>query len=85
MGLMDKLKTQLDLWKLDKYTKRRNVAMPEFEPKDRDFYRHYYQDGVYLHQHQKPAAGVEKVHRKSTIMKRKSAPMIRCSETYNYS
>ena len=30
---MDKLKTQLDLWKLEKYTKRRQVATPEFEQK----------------------------------------------------
>ena len=33
MGLMDKLKTQLDLWKLEKYTKRRQVTTPEFEQK----------------------------------------------------
>lgn len=33
MGLMDKLKTQIDLWKLEKYTKRRQVSTPDFEQK----------------------------------------------------
>lgn len=33
MGLMTKLKTQIDLWKLEKYTKRRHVATPDFEQK----------------------------------------------------
>ncbi|KAI8146056.1 hypothetical protein BJV82DRAFT_600280 [Fennellomyces sp. T-0311] len=94
MGLMDKLKTQLDLWKLEKYTKRRQVATPEFEQKDRDFYRHYYQDGVYLHQHQKqandqrspPTMPTNKgLHRKSTMLGKKSEHITRCSENYNYS
>ncbi|KAI7857358.1 hypothetical protein BDC45DRAFT_500999 [Circinella umbellata] len=98
MGLMDKLKTQLDLWKLEKYTKRRQVTTPEFEQKDRDFYRHYYQDGVYLHQHQKAATGEvrppptlpsnnnnKSLNRKSTMLGRKSEHITRCSESYNYS
>ncbi|CDS10001.1 hypothetical protein LRAMOSA02678 [Lichtheimia ramosa] len=97
MGLMTKLKTQIDLWKLEKYTKRRHVATPDFEQKDRDFYRHYYQDGVYLHQHQRsadgqvrsppssPTSNTKGLHRKSTMLGRKSEHIVRCSETYNYS
>ncbi|KAI9494645.1 hypothetical protein BDB00DRAFT_871196 [Zychaea mexicana] len=96
MGFVEKLKTQFDLWKLEKYTKRRQVATPEFEQKDRDFYRHYYQDGVYLHQHQKNAAGEvrppptvpssnKNLNRKSTMLGRKSEHITRCSETYNFS
>ena len=41
MGLMDKLKTQLDLWKLEKYTKRRQVTTPEFEQKGKKKETHF--------------------------------------------
>ncbi|KAL1930997.1 hypothetical protein VTP01DRAFT_10134, partial [Rhizomucor pusillus] len=91
MGLMGKLKTQFDLWKLEKYTKRRQVATPDFEQKDREFYRQYYQDGVYLHQTQKTVAGEARippgkgVSRRSTFLGRKQEHIVRCSENYNYS
>lgn len=33
MGLIDKLKAHIEVWKIEKYTKRRDVNTPDFERK----------------------------------------------------
>jgi len=94
MGLIDKIRTQYDLLKVEKYTKRRR-SETVFEERDRDFYRENYRDGVYLHR--SPSAGEpfdtnarpDMVKRTSTLSNmvlkagRKSSPNIKSSETYN--
>ncbi|CAO3689380.1 unnamed protein product [Umbelopsis ramanniana] len=94
MGFIDKIRTQYDLLKVEKYTKRRR-SETVFEERDREFYRENYRDGVYLH---RSASDVDTldgarrpamVQRASTIssmvMKagRKNSPTIKSSETYN--
>ncbi|KAH8553633.1 hypothetical protein BGW37DRAFT_486490 [Umbelopsis sp. PMI_123] len=91
MGLIDKIRAQYDLLKVDKYTRRRR-SESVFEDRDREFYRENYRDGVYLHR--SPAemdsgGRPTMVKRASTIssmvMKagRKNSPNIKSSETYN--
>lgn len=31
MGFLDKIKSNIEMWKIEKYTKRRPVTTPEFE------------------------------------------------------
>jgi hypothetical protein len=33
MGFIDKLKAHIEVWRIEKYTKRRDVATPDFERK----------------------------------------------------
>jgi hypothetical protein len=47
MGLIDKIKSSYDYYKVDKYTKRR-VSQSQFESHDRHYYEHAYRDGDYL-------------------------------------
>lgn len=47
MGLMDKLRTQNDLRKVNKYTGRR-LSQTHFPSHDRHYYDIVYRDGVYL-------------------------------------
>ncbi|KAI8584616.1 hypothetical protein K450DRAFT_217170 [Umbelopsis ramanniana AG] len=95
MGLIDKIRTQYDLLKVEKYTKRRR-SETVFEERDRDFYREHYRDGVYLHRSPSDVDTLDgatprpaMVKRASTIssmvMKagRKNSPTIKSSETYN--
>lgn len=107
MGLIDKLKAHIEVWKIEKYTKRRDVATPDFERKgkpyniqrllplqsfivinlrfvDADYYRDHYQNGVYL------SEGVERntrsnssIGRRTTLIRKKSERIVRCSEVYN--
>ncbi|CDH57252.1 predicted protein [Lichtheimia corymbifera JMRC:FSU:9682] len=47
MGFIGKLKTQYDLRKINKYTKRR-LSQSQFASHDREYYNSVYRDGVYL-------------------------------------
>ncbi|KAG2203705.1 hypothetical protein INT46_001735 [Mucor plumbeus] len=47
MKLLDKLKSSLDYYKADKYTKRR-LSQSQFESHDRRYYETTYRDGSYL-------------------------------------
>ncbi|OAD07615.1 hypothetical protein MUCCIDRAFT_104552 [Mucor lusitanicus CBS 277.49] len=47
MGLLDKIKSSYDYYKVDKYTKRR-VSQSQFESHDRRYYESVYRDGAYL-------------------------------------
>jgi len=51
MGLSDKVKSYIESWRIDKYTKRRPT---HHEQHDMDFYKQNYRNGVYLHIEQKP-------------------------------
>jgi hypothetical protein len=94
MGLIDKIRTQVDLIRVDKYTKRRR-SETVFQGEDRDFYRDNYQNGVYLHHSQSSTEQNEPTRRASMIRQasslsnvvmkagRKSPPHIKSSETYN--
>ncbi|KAL0082102.1 hypothetical protein F4703DRAFT_1917608 [Phycomyces blakesleeanus] len=46
VDIIDKVKSQYAIWKLEKYTKRRSF-MPEYDPKDKEYYNQYYKDGTY--------------------------------------
>ncbi|GAB5585267.1 hypothetical protein Unana1_00167 [Umbelopsis nana] len=94
MGIIDKIRTQYDLLKVEKYTKRRR-SETVFEERDKDFYRENYRDGVYLHRTPPTtdpfdtSARPTMVKRASTlssiVMKagRKNSQNIKSSETYN--
>ncbi|KAL9542519.1 hypothetical protein MBANPS3_008569 [Mucor bainieri] len=47
MGLLDKIKSSYDYYKVDKYTRRR-VSQSQFESHDRRYYENIYRDGAYL-------------------------------------
>ncbi|KAI8988731.1 hypothetical protein BDB01DRAFT_782969 [Pilobolus umbonatus] len=88
MGLIEKLKSNVEIWKIEKYTKRRPVTTPDFEQKDKEFYRQNYKDGVYLHQ--QPGNGPvpttsmkNSLTRKTTLLRSKSEKIMRSSENYN--
>lgn len=111
MGFIEKIKSSVEMWRIDKYTKRRPVTSPDFEQKgtfdpsqwlylsktdisthffiDREFYRQYYKDGVYLHQQPggapiSPNGGViNSISRKTTLLRTKSEKIMRSSENYN--
>ncbi|CAI2167269.1 1868_t:CDS:2 [Funneliformis geosporum] len=48
MSLIKKIKSQYEMWKVTKYTRRRSAMTPDFEQKDPDFYKQNYVNGVYL-------------------------------------
>ncbi|KAL0073794.1 hypothetical protein J3Q64DRAFT_1853937 [Phycomyces blakesleeanus] len=95
MGFIERIKAHVEMWKIEKYTKRRPVDTPDFEQKDRDFYDQYYKDGVYLHHHQRDAndptqhfpssPGGKGLARKTTLLRSKSERLVRSSEKYNVS
>ncbi|KAI9256482.1 hypothetical protein BDA99DRAFT_516527 [Phascolomyces articulosus] len=86
--VMDKLKKQIEMWRVGKYTKRRSY-IPEYEPRDKDYYRHTYHDGVYLSSlSDRPVSSSStstKKNMKLFPLKKKSCriPPPQCSETYN--
>ncbi|KAG2172233.1 hypothetical protein INT43_004774 [Umbelopsis isabellina] len=95
MGLIDKIRTQVDLIRVDKYTKRRR-SETVFQGEDRDFYRDNYQNGVYLHHSQSSSTEQSEPPRRASMIRqasslsnvvmkagRKSPPHIKSSETYN--
>ncbi|KAI9354419.1 hypothetical protein BD770DRAFT_392311 [Pilaira anomala] len=47
MGLVDKIKSSYEYYKVDKYTKRR-VSQSQFESHDRRYYENAYRDGDYI-------------------------------------
>ncbi|OZJ05197.1 hypothetical protein BZG36_02447 [Bifiguratus adelaidae] len=48
MNLLSSIRTQYDLRKVERYTRRRNELAPQFEPKDKAYYERNYVNGVYL-------------------------------------
>ncbi|ORY99888.1 hypothetical protein BCR43DRAFT_511046 [Syncephalastrum racemosum] len=95
MGLVEMIKNRVELFKIERYTKRRAVNTPDFEQKDREFYKEHYQDGVYLHHHPRDANNTAHVlahhrpstngnNRKSMLFRQKSERIVRCSENYNH-
>ncbi|OBZ86704.1 hypothetical protein A0J61_05237, partial [Choanephora cucurbitarum] len=88
MGLFDKIKSGVEVWKIEKYTKRRPVNSPNFEQKDREFYRQNYKDGVYLHKQAGSDSNsankvITSISRKTTLLRTKSEKIMRSSENYN--
>ncbi|GBB90928.1 hypothetical protein RclHR1_01800013 [Rhizophagus clarus] len=88
MSIIKKIKSQYEMWKVTKYTKRRSTMTPEFEQKDPDFYKQNYVNGVYLN-YASPDSPTSSKRDSSksnaSYVKRhsKSQKIIRCSETYN--
>ncbi|CAO3629354.1 unnamed protein product [Cunninghamella echinulata] len=83
VGFIDKVKSQIEMWKVEKYTKRRTF-LPEYESKD----------GVYYSSNdQTPPPSNVSTQYKSSLSKRMSVMIKgkpdngvahpRCSETYN--
>lgn len=80
------------MWRIEKYTKRRPVTSPDFEQKDREFYRQHYKDGVYLHQqpgvertNSSNSGVINSISRRTTLLRSKSEKILRSSENYNNS
>ncbi|KAM3582947.1 hypothetical protein VKS41_004703 [Umbelopsis sp. WA50703] len=83
MGFIDRLKAQIEVWRIEKYTKRRDVTTPDFERKDADYYRDHYQNGVYLTPSGQPSQRSHSISRRTTLIRKKSERIVRCSEVYN--
>ncbi|KAL1930547.1 hypothetical protein VTP01DRAFT_10709 [Rhizomucor pusillus] len=87
MGLFEKLRSELDLHKVNKYTKRR-VDQSHFASHDRQYYESAYKDGVYvdpMDQNEHVVSAVSSSLRRSlTGMFKKSGPpsQYKTSETY---
>ncbi|KAI7872131.1 hypothetical protein BDF14DRAFT_1877938 [Spinellus fusiger] len=101
VDLIDKVKNQYTIWKLEKYTKRRSF-IPEYDSKDKEYYRQYYQDGIYHDptttvppkpQSTNSNPSLRAIHRApsvlsqraSTLFRKSSTSAPRCSENYNQS
>ncbi|KAI8061070.1 hypothetical protein BC940DRAFT_322837 [Gongronella butleri] len=98
VGLIDKVKSQIEIWKIERYTKRRTF-LPEYDSRDSEYYKQHYRDGVYYNDQMPPPSpaspqpGAPQYNRKSlskrmsVMIKKKpsngSLPHPRCSETYN--
>ncbi|CAO3594140.1 unnamed protein product [Absidia cylindrospora] len=97
VGFIDKLKSQIEIWKVEKYTKRRTF-LPEYDSRDTEYYKQHYHDGIYYTSNdQAPAPQLRTPtstqyrstlgKRMSVMIKKKSStsslPHPRCSETYN--
>ncbi|KAI8138027.1 hypothetical protein BJV82DRAFT_632997 [Fennellomyces sp. T-0311] len=94
VGLIEKLKTHLEMWRIEKYTKRR-AFLPEYESRDKDYYEQCYRDGVYYSPDSAPPKTASDrlrnapsfaTKRASTLLRRQSRrpnTPPRCSETYN--
>ncbi|KAF9973605.1 hypothetical protein BGZ73_003158 [Actinomortierella ambigua] len=81
MGLVDKIMRNYEIWKINKYTKRRAALTPEFEQRDKEYYEQNYKDGIYT---QGPAS--QSISRGKSIRKalsRKDSRQVRSSEVYN--
>ncbi|SAM07002.1 hypothetical protein [Absidia glauca] len=75
VGLIEKLKSQIEMWKVEKYTKRRTF-LPEYDsrvvthhqvpfydynrPLDSEYYKQHYQDGVYYSNNDKTPSPVSR-------------------------
>ncbi|OAD06332.1 hypothetical protein MUCCIDRAFT_106904 [Mucor lusitanicus CBS 277.49] len=92
MNLIEKVKTGIDIWRIEKYTKRRAFST-EFKSRDLDYYKKAYCDGVYTgadNSAHKLQSRIKK--RASSIFSIRSSPgghtsrhraPPSCSETYN--
>ncbi|RUS27499.1 hypothetical protein BC938DRAFT_483151 [Jimgerdemannia flammicorona] len=89
MGLLDKLKSQYEVWKIEKYTKRRSAMTPEFEQRDAEYYRTNYQNGVYVNNGDAAKGSATDLPARQNSLgsfkakRTKSQRVVRCSETYN--
>ena len=85
MSLIKKIKSQYEMWKVTKYTRRRSTMTPEFERKDPDFYKQNYVNGVYLNYASPDSPSKRDSRVSASYVKRhsKTQKVIRCSETYN--
>ncbi|EXX69976.1 hypothetical protein RhiirA1_419116 [Rhizophagus irregularis] len=84
MSIIKKIKSQYEMWKVTKYTKRRSTMTPEFEQKDPDFYKQNYVNGVYLNYASPDSPTSSKRDSRGSVKRHsKSQKIIRCSETYN--
>lgn len=87
MSIIKKIKSQFEMWKVTKYTRRRYTMTPEFERKDPEFYKQNYVNGVYLNYAcpESPSSSKRNSRSSASYVKRhsKSQKIIRCSETYN--
>ncbi|ORE10548.1 hypothetical protein BCV72DRAFT_15124 [Rhizopus microsporus var. microsporus] len=61
MGFIEKIKNNIDYYKLDKYTKRR-VSQSQFESHDRRYYENVYRDGDYIDPSQAQYSGPTRSH-----------------------
>ncbi|KAI8339173.1 hypothetical protein BC941DRAFT_422344 [Chlamydoabsidia padenii] len=97
VGFIEKLKSQIEMWKVEKYTKRRTF-LPEYESRDTEYYKQHYHDGVYYSSNGTTPSPISRSpssaqyrstlgKRMSVMIKKKpsngSLPHPRCSETYN--
>ncbi|KAG0236305.1 hypothetical protein BGW42_003717 [Actinomortierella wolfii] len=81
MGLVEKIMRNYEIWKINKYTKRRAALTPEFEQRDKEYYEQNYKDGIYTYN---PAS--QSISRGKSIRKalsRKDTRQVRSSEVYN--
>ncbi|KAI8365591.1 hypothetical protein BD560DRAFT_401992 [Blakeslea trispora] len=98
MGLIDKLKSQYDLYQVNQYTKRRE-GQSGFEFKNKDHYKATYKDGVYADIHKRSSHPTPSSHKpgvpslftdiikKTTPKKRRSlaVELNKTSESYTLS
>ncbi|KAG2192456.1 hypothetical protein INT46_008893 [Mucor plumbeus] len=94
MNLIEKFKANFDIWKIEKYTKRREF-LPEYKSKDLDYYKEVYCEGTYSGESNtsKATSKFQSRIRKraSSIFSMKATsggitrtlPLPPCSETYN--
>ncbi|CAO0789836.1 unnamed protein product [Mucor circinelloides] len=92
MNLIEKVKSSIDIWKLEKYTKRR-AFLPEYKSKDLGYYKEVYCDGVYngiggnAHTLQsrirKRASSILSIKSSSGGDKSRPQTSTPCSESYN--
>ncbi|KAI8969986.1 hypothetical protein BDF20DRAFT_915873 [Mycotypha africana] len=91
MHITEKLKNRIELWRLEKYTKRRSF-LPEFDSKDSAYYKQIYHDGVYdlstPYRNKRLSARLNRAslqlkNRASNMFGRPSSPPAPCSENYN--
>ncbi|ORX44767.1 hypothetical protein DM01DRAFT_1411213 [Hesseltinella vesiculosa] len=53
VGFFEKVKSQIEIWKIEKYTKRRTF-LPEYDSRDTEYYKQHYRDGVYYNEQLPP-------------------------------
>ncbi|KAI9005515.1 hypothetical protein CLU79DRAFT_781219 [Phycomyces nitens] len=90
VDIIDKVKSQYAIWKLEKYTKRRSF-MPEYDSKDKEYYNQYYQDGTYHDPTSapppKPQASAKRtsslraIHRAPSLLSQRATTLFRKTST----
>ncbi|KAI9251230.1 hypothetical protein BY458DRAFT_523974 [Sporodiniella umbellata] len=79
MGFIEKIKSGVEMWRIEKYTKRRPVLSPDYEQKDKQFYNSHYKDGVYFSREQ----STNTFKRTASLLRTRSEKITRSSENYN--